>query len=102
MWYICLFPLILPSSSIQFKWKGLLLLIAWAAGQGLWLNFAYQLEFLGQNTFLQLWIAGVFFFVINCWIVVEMILSHQYERIYGSSGRIRWVWGRGDPGSKRR
>lgn len=101
MWYICLFPLILPSSKINFRWKGLILLIAWAAGQGLWLNFAYQLEFLGQNTFLQLWIAGVVFFVINCWIVVELILNHQYEHVYGSRGRIRWVWGMGDPGSKR-
>lgn len=33
MWYICLFPLILPSSKINFKWKGLFLLLAWAAGQ---------------------------------------------------------------------
>ncbi|KAI8094634.1 PIG-M-domain-containing protein [Thamnidium elegans] len=33
MWYICLFPLILPSSNINFKWKGLMLVIAWAAGQ---------------------------------------------------------------------
>ncbi|KAG2235634.1 hypothetical protein INT48_008510 [Thamnidium elegans] len=102
MWYICLFPLILPSSNINFKWKGLMLVIAWAAGQGLWLNYAYQLEFLGQNTFLQLWIAGTSFFIINCWIVVELILNHQYERVYGSNGRIRWVWGMGDPGSKRR
>ncbi|KAG1082597.1 hypothetical protein G6F42_022520 [Rhizopus arrhizus] len=101
MWYICLFPLILPSSKMKFKWKGLLLLLAWVAGQGLWLNFAYQLEFLGQNTFLQLWIAGVTFFIVNCWIVVELILNHQYEPIYGSSGRIRWVWGNGDPGSRR-
>ncbi|KAK4518905.1 Alginate_lyase domain-containing protein [Mucor velutinosus] len=101
MWYICLFPLILPSSKIKFRWRGLQLLLAWVAGQGLWLNFAYQLEFLGQNTFLQLWIAGVTFFVMNCWIVVELILNHQYEPIYGSSGRIRWVWGNGDPGSKR-
>lgn len=69
--------------------------------QGLWLNYAYQLEFLGRNTFLQLWIAGVIFFVINCWIVVELILNHQYERVYGLSGRIRWVWGNGDPGTKR-
>lgn len=33
MWYICLFPLILPSSNINFKWKGLMLVVAWAAGQ---------------------------------------------------------------------
>ncbi|KAI7907986.1 PEANUT1 [Cokeromyces recurvatus] len=101
MWYICLFPLILPSLKITFKWKGLMLLLAWIIGQALWLNFAYKLEFLGKNTFLELWMSGTIFFIINCWIVVEMILNYRYEPIYGSTGRIRWVWGNGDPGSKR-
>ncbi|KAI8351486.1 PIG-M-domain-containing protein [Choanephora cucurbitarum] len=101
MWYICLFPLVLPSSRIKFRWKGLSMLIAWAAGQACWLYYAYGLEFLGQNTFLSLWAAGVVFFVINCWIIVEFIYQHHYEPIYGSSGRVRWVWGMGDPGTKR-
>ncbi|KAI8348862.1 PIG-M-domain-containing protein [Blakeslea trispora] len=101
MWYICLFPLILPSSRIRWKWRGLSMVVAWAAGQAIWLYYAYGLEFLGQNTFFSLWMAGVVFFVINCWIIVEFISQHQYEPIYGSSGRVRWVWGMGDPGIKR-
>ncbi|ORX60324.1 hypothetical protein DM01DRAFT_242883, partial [Hesseltinella vesiculosa] len=33
MWYICLFPLILPSTTLQLKWKGGLLLLFWVLGQ---------------------------------------------------------------------
>ncbi|KAI8146107.1 PIG-M-domain-containing protein [Fennellomyces sp. T-0311] len=33
MWYICLLPLILPSTTIRFRWKGLILIAAWAAAQ---------------------------------------------------------------------
>ncbi|KAI8990305.1 PIG-M-domain-containing protein [Pilobolus umbonatus] len=33
MWYISLFPLILPSTKILMRWKGIMLLIAWVAGQ---------------------------------------------------------------------
>ncbi|KAG0164879.1 hypothetical protein DFQ30_009260, partial [Apophysomyces sp. BC1015] len=65
---------------------------------GVWLHFAYKLEFLGQNTFFSIWIASMLFFTANCWIVVELILNHRFEYLYGASGRIRWVWGMGDPG----
>jgi hypothetical protein len=33
MWYICLFPLILPSSKITLFWRGISLILAWVAGQ---------------------------------------------------------------------
>ncbi|KAI9317605.1 PIG-M-domain-containing protein [Dichotomocladium elegans] len=33
MWYICLFPLILPSTTIQLRYKGLLMILAWVASQ---------------------------------------------------------------------
>ncbi|CAO3580897.1 unnamed protein product [Absidia cylindrospora] len=99
MWYICLFPLVLPSTDIQFKWKGLILVLAWIAGQGLWLQSAYQLEFLGQNTFFSLWLSSLFFFVMNSWIVVTLVKNHDFELVYAKSGRIRWVWGKGDPAS---
>ncbi|KAI8099307.1 PIG-M-domain-containing protein [Halteromyces radiatus] len=97
MWYICLFPLILPSTDIQLKWKGIFLILSWIAGQGLWLQSAYQLEFLGQNTFFSLWLASLFFFLMNSWIVVSLVRHHEFEPVYGKSGRIRWVWGMGDP-----
>ncbi|KAI9021412.1 PIG-M-domain-containing protein [Phycomyces nitens] len=33
MWYICLIPLILPSTSLSLRWKGLGLILAWVASQ---------------------------------------------------------------------
>lgn len=126
MWYICLFPLILPSTKIHLKWKGIILLTAWIAGQvyiiyiyiyrssnlnsyiytsavqkAIWLNYAYQLEFLAQHTFFQLWLSGSLFFIINAWVMTELIMNHQYETIFNTSDKVRWVWGMGDPGSKR-
>ena len=71
------------------------------AYQGIWLHFGYKLEFLGQNTFSSLWAASILFFIANCWIAVELVLHHRFEYLYSTSGRIRWVWGMGDPGSNR-
>ncbi|KAI9309325.1 PIG-M-domain-containing protein [Cunninghamella echinulata] len=92
MWYICLFPLVLPSTDISFRWKGASLVLAWIISQALWLQSAYQLEFMGENTFISLWISSILFFISNCWIVVSFILNHQYERVYGKNGRIRSIY----------
>jgi hypothetical protein len=37
--------------------------------KGLWLYFAYELEFNGVNTFKQLWISGLVFLAANCYIM---------------------------------
>ncbi|KAL9064250.1 MAG: hypothetical protein Q9161_009004 [Pseudevernia consocians] len=42
--------------------------------QGLWLQQAYQLEFLGKSTFVPgLFVAGLAFFGVNCWILGIMV-----------------------------
>lgn len=69
--------------------------------KAIWLNYAYQLEFLAQHTFFQLWLSGSLFFIINAWVMTELIMNHQYETIFNTSDKVRWVWGMGDPGSKR-
>ncbi|CAG8494337.1 3079_t:CDS:2 [Paraglomus brasilianum] len=93
MWYTCLLPLILPSTSITFKYKGFMLLLAWVVSQALWLNEAYKLEFLGQNTFFAIWKASLLFFASNLWILKELTSKHKFESVF-ELGKVRKIWER--------
>jgi GPI mannosyltransferase 1 subunit M len=39
------------------------MLLLWIGGQALWLYFAFGLEHLGKNTFFQLWLSGIVFYL---------------------------------------
>jgi len=44
--------------------------MVWIAGQVIWLQQGYELEFLGRSTFFPgLWLASIFFFLGNSWIL---------------------------------
>lgn len=77
VWYLCLLPLIIPRLRIGFL-KSLGYFCLWMFGQGLWLYFAFELEFMGNNTFLELWIAGLVFLTIN-WAVLKYGIIDVYE-----------------------
>lgn len=64
-------PFYLPSSSMMRDRKlGIAALVLWIIGQALWLQQGFELEFLGKSTFAPgLWLAGMLFFGINCWIL---------------------------------
>lgn len=72
LWYLCLFPLCYPL--IAKYQKGILgALAVWFLGQIIWLTAAYYLEFKGQNTFFNVFIASLLFFLINVSLIVMYI-----------------------------
>ncbi|KAJ9627069.1 GPI mannosyltransferase 1 [Taxawa tesnikishii (nom. ined.)] len=76
LWYMVFLPFYLPSSSfIKHPKLGLSALALWVLGQAAWLQQGYQLEFLGNSTFVPgLWLASMLFFAINTWIL-DIIIS---------------------------
>ncbi|KXT02490.1 hypothetical protein AC578_4184 [Pseudocercospora eumusae] len=75
LWYMVFLPFYLRTSSLLRKPRaGVAALILWVAGQAVWLQQGYELEFLGHSTFVPgLWLASVVFFLINCWILGTVV-----------------------------
>jgi len=75
LWYMVFLPFYFPGSIfLKSPRLGIVALIAWVVGQAVWLQQGYQLEFLGKSTFVPgLWLATIFFFGINCWILGLMV-----------------------------
>jgi len=73
IWYISLLPLVLPFSNIKIKWTGAILIVLWIASELNWLYWAYLLEFEGQNTFIQVWISSIVFFLVNGFLLCLLI-----------------------------
>ncbi|AOA64141.1 Glycosyl phosphatidyl inositol-alpha 1,4 mannosyltransferase I [Komagataella phaffii CBS 7435] len=69
VWYLCLLPFYLRQYSSWKQWPEWAGLVIWSASQGLWLYFAYQLEFKGRSTFYpQLFGAASLFFAGNIYL----------------------------------
>ena len=82
LWYSCLLPIVLPTTNINFKWKGFQLICFWFCGEVHWLLWAKGLELDGKSVFLQLWIASVLFFAINVWIIGEILKGYTLNPMF--------------------
>ncbi|KAJ9076719.1 GPI mannosyltransferase 1 [Entomophthora muscae] len=87
MWYLGLLPLVLTSTTLNFKRDGIIMLVLWVLGQGIWLAPAYFLEFKGHDTFILLWLASVIFLAINFYLLSQFIRHHRFQPIF-FQGRI--------------
>ncbi|KAJ0410467.1 hypothetical protein P43SY_002799 [Pythium insidiosum] len=82
LWYTCFLPLILPTTTLRLRWKGLLLIIGWLGSELHWLYWAFHLEMKGKNTFLPLWLAGVLFFAVNVGILAALMRHHVFTPLF--------------------
>lgn len=75
-------PFYLPTSTLlKRKSLGIAALGLWILSQAVWLEQAYELEFLGRSTFNPgLWSAGVAFFLVNCWILSIIVSDAARSR----------------------
>lgn len=76
LWYLSILPVIIPKLQMSFT-KAVTAVISWICSQGLWLFFAYFLEFEGKSTFIYIWMAGILFFLVNIWIMSVIIESYK-------------------------
>ena len=51
--------------------------VVWVGTQAFWLSEAYKLEFLGQNTYVSLWMHGLIYVIGNCWIITGVLDSYE-------------------------
>ncbi|XP_057367364.1 GPI mannosyltransferase 1-like [Daphnia carinata] len=72
LWYLSLLPLCLPELNFS-NTKRIAMSSAWLLSQGLWLLCAYRLEFLGHNVMLHVWMASLLFFVVNVYIMTQVL-----------------------------
>ncbi|KAJ1932611.1 GPI mannosyltransferase 1, partial [Linderina pennispora] len=85
MWYICFLPVVWPYNSQKLLPKGLILVAVWFGSQGLYLQQAYNLEFLGKDTFTMLWVAGMVIFAANTWVLQQIIANQRIAPLYPAS-----------------
>lgn len=78
VWIFGMLPLVLWQLDISYK-KGVLMFVAWFIAQLAWLLPAYLLEFLGQNTFLFIWIQSLSFFCANMAVLGRLIKCFMYK-----------------------
>ncbi|KAI9682004.1 MAG: GPI mannosyltransferase 1 [Caeruleum heppii] len=91
LWFMVLLPLYLPDSTLlRYPRFGIGVALSWIVSQGLWLQQAYRLEFLGFSTFVpQLWAAATVFLVVNLFVLKTIVsdVGGKTPRLHRSATR---------------
>ncbi|KAF4636500.1 hypothetical protein G7Y89_g1602 [Cudoniella acicularis] len=91
IWYTILLPPYLSHTNCSLLTTpklGIITLTLWIATQALWLQQAFNLEFLGLSTFVPgLFVSSLLFFSVNCWIL-GIIVSDIGRKVVVGPGRL--------------
>ena len=77
LWYLALLPSAMDQIENSKRSSFVFLGLSWLLGQGMWLNYAYYLEFQGQNYFFYLLCYGCLFMIVNCVIISSFIVFRK-------------------------
>ena len=73
----------ITKKTYNYSFNIFLILMLWVFSLCVWLYRAYKLEFLGLNTFLSIWFAGIFFHIVNSSIIILIILFFKETKKEG-------------------
>lgn len=76
LWYLCLLPLLVGKVTMT-KWAALRLTAVWLLAQGVWLGFAYLLEFQQLKVEVFVFLAGIGFMLCNLFILYRIISCYK-------------------------
>jgi len=79
LWYLCLFPLIIPSLKLSGRDYAKMLAI-WLLAQGIWLGFAYLLEFKKWSITPLVWLCSVNFLFENVSVARKFISVYKKKQ----------------------
>ena len=79
IWYLSLIPLIVHRNLLfnVKKWKALIMFIIWMFFELIWNSYSHLLEYEGKNYFITMWIVNVFFFLISCIFVFQLLVNNE-------------------------
>ncbi len=79
LWYISLIPLLIHRNDLFKQKKGLITFTVWIILELVWNFYAHRLEQLGINSFIELYIIEVLFFITSCYLISLLIKYHKSD-----------------------
>lgn len=77
LWYISLLPIAVFSVKLSIEKLLLKILLPWMVTEIHWLIWGFQVEFLGNSAFLGIFFASVLFFIVNIYVITQLIAAHS-------------------------
>ena len=80
VWYLALLPLVLPANRMSKRNMAFLALL-WLITHVHWIYWAGKLENEGFNTFRELWVAGILYFVSNIAQILQIMRNQNWTAL---------------------